>query len=122
MKIFKILVAALAFATLSFAGEAFDKAKFDKLVSEGKGIVVHIHATWCGTCKKQDRVLNEIAKESGDKVSFLTVDFDNQKDAVKSFNTNDRSAIIVFKEGKEVSRTFYETNDEKIKEQVKLAL
>lgn len=122
MKIFKILVAALAFATLSFAGEAFDKAKFDKLVADGKGVVVHIHAPWCGTCKKQDRVLNDIAKESGDKASFLTVDFDSQKDVVKGFGANDRSVIIVFKDGKEVSRTFYETNAEKIKEQLKPVL
>ncbi|MDO5046011.1 thioredoxin family protein [Campylobacter sp.] len=122
MKIFKILVAALAFATLSFAGEAFDKAKFDKLVADGKDVVVHIHAPWCGTCKKQDNVLSDIAKTSGDKVSFLTVDFDSQKDVVKGFGANDRSVIIVFKEGKEVSRTFYETNAGKIKEQLKPVL
>lgn len=121
MRVFKFLVVTLTFATFSFAGEAFSKAKFDELMSEGKGVVVHIHATWCSTCKKQEKVLDQIAKQNSDKASFLTIDFDSQKDEVKSLGAKDRSVIIVFKDGKEVSRTFYETNEEKIKEQVKLA-
>lgn len=42
----------------TFAGEMpFDRKVFDELRAAGTPVVVHVHEKWCGTCKKQARIV-----------------------------------------------------------------
>jgi len=119
-----IALVALFQTTVAFAaGDPFIQSKFDALENSGKPIVVHIHADWCSTCKAQDVVLNRLIKLPDFKnVSFLQVDFDNQKTVVRSFKANMESTIIVFKGKKELDRGMGETNTSKIEALVKKAI
>ena len=88
------------------ASPAFDQAAFDKLQAEGKPILIAVHADWCGICKKQEPIIDDLLKTPALKpITAFRVDFDQQKDIVRSFNASRQSTLIVFKGGKEVGRS-----------------
>jgi thioredoxin 1 len=97
-------------ASVLAAGQAFTQANFDALQAAGKPVIVHVHADWCPTCKSQDVILGPLIKSSEfNGVTFLQVNFDDQKDVLKKFNVRNQSTIIVFKNGKEVGRSVGDT-------------
>ncbi len=87
------------------AGKFYTQQEFDTLLAEGKTLVIHIHADWCGTCKAQDIQINEAMNSAEFKdVTFFEVDYDVQRKTLKFFNIRIQSTIIIFKNGKEVDR------------------
>jgi len=72
-------------------------------------VVVHIHADWCGTCKAQDVQINAAINNAAFKdVTFLEVDYDDQRKSVTFFKAKIQSTIIIFKNGKEIDRSAME--------------
>ncbi|CAN5319875.1 hypothetical protein BH10PSE9_BH10PSE9_15300 [soil metagenome] len=90
----------------------FDRAAFDAAVKSGKPVLVDVSATWCVTCKAQSNVLAALMKKP-EFAAFATfvVDYDSQKDVMQSFGVRDRSTLIVFHNGAEVSRLSWETSE-----------
>ena len=87
------------------AGKFYTQQEFDTLHAEGKTIVVHVHADWCGVCKAQDVEVNAAMNSPAFKeVVFFEVNFDSQRKAVKFFNSRVQSVLIIFKQGKEIDR------------------
>lgn len=98
-------------ASLMAEQQAYTQATFDALQKEGKPTLVHIHAKWCSTCRTQAPIIDSLLKE-GEFAGFtaLHVDYDDQKDVVKSFRVNRQATILVFKNGKEVGRSTSDTS------------
>ena len=115
----RLMAAAVAFAALPAALRAaraeetvaFDRAAFDAALKSGKPVLVDVSATWCITCKAQHNVLGALFKmpEFGGFIVFA-VDYDTEKDVMKSFGVRDRSTLIAFKGGAEVARLSWETS------------
>jgi thiol-disulfide isomerase/thioredoxin len=119
-----IALLALALSTQLFAaGRTYNQQEFETLVSQGKTVIVHIHADWCGTCKAQDVQINA-AMNAGDfkDVTFLEVDYDGQRKAVNFFKTKIQSTIIIFKNGKEIDRSVAEREAPELQAFLKKAL
>ena len=88
------------------AGKFYTQQEFDTLNAEGKTIVVHVHADWCGICKAQDVEVNAAMRSPAfQEVVFFEVNFDSQRKAVKFFHSKAQSVLIIFKQGKEIDRT-----------------
>ena len=99
------LLCVLLLSAAHAAGKFYTQQEFDGLLEQGKPVVVHIHADWCGTCKAQDVQINAAMNASEFKdVTFLEVDYDVQRKALKFFNIKIQSTIIIFKNGKEIDR------------------
>ncbi len=106
-----VLVGVALFAAAglapAFAAQrvAFSPAAFEAAQKAGKPILVEIHADWCPVCRAQKETM---AKFEGDPrfagLAIFRVDFDAQKDAVRSFRAQQQSTMIVFKGGKETGR------------------
>jgi thiol-disulfide isomerase/thioredoxin len=90
--------------------QPFDQAAFAAAQAAGKPILVEVTAPWCPTCKAQAPILAELKSEPrfGDLVSF-NIDFDSQKDLLKTFGVRMQSTLIVFKGGQEVGRSTGDT-------------
>ncbi len=119
-----IALLALALSTQLFAaGRTYNQQEFETIVSQGKTVIVHIHADWCGTCKAQDVQINA-AMNAGDfkDVTFLEVDYDGQRKAVNFFKTKIQSTIIIFKNGKEIDRSVAEREAPELQAFLKKAL
>lgn len=96
---------AVATETRSFDTESFAAAQ-----KAGKPILVAIHASWCPTCKAQKPILSELMAEPKFKnLVYFTVDFDSQKDAVKSFGARVQSTLIAYKGATETGRSVGDT-------------
>ncbi len=105
------------------ADTPFDAANFEALEKAGKPVLVAIHADWCPTCRAQKPILSELLKTPElQGITALRVDFDNQKDAVRSFKATMQSTLIVFKGGSEVGRSVGDTNKDSIAALLKKAI
>lgn len=85
------------------AAEHITKNNFEEKALQGdKPVLVDFYAEWCGPCKKQAPIIDELSSEEAFGIYKVDVDAENelaQKFAVLSIPT-----LIIFKGGKEVKR------------------
>jgi thiol-disulfide isomerase/thioredoxin len=115
------LLAAAAWGVIAMSQTAvsaetgFNKVQYDKLMTEGKPIVVEFHAPWCPVCKTQKILVGEIAIEPAFKdVAFLSADFDKEVALKKEMRVSTQSTFVVFKNGKEVARSTGQTKKQEL--------
>lgn len=95
-----LLLVALAMVSgvASAASEPFTEARFQALQGEGALIVVDVHADWCPTCAKQQKVLDDYqAAHPNVALHRLLVDFDKQKEWVKHFKAPRQSTLLLYR-------------------------
>lgn len=66
-------------------------------------VLVDFYADWCGPCKMLSPVMDEIAKERTD-VSVCKVNVDEASAIAGQYNVFSIPTLIVFQDGKELSR------------------
>jgi thioredoxin 1 len=76
---------------------------FDKTIKKGI-TMVDFWAVWCGPCRRQGPIVEEIANEIGKKIKIGKLDVDNNKVTSNAFNVRNIPTLIIFKDGKEVKR------------------
>ena len=97
---------ALAIEKSNFSPTAFSIAQ-----KAGKSILVEIAAPWCPVCWTQGLILGGLLGDARYKdLQVFTVDFDSQKDTVRSFRAQHQSTLIVFKGSAEVGRSVGDTS------------
>jgi thioredoxin 1 len=97
---------ARATETKPFTADAFAAAQ-----KADNPVFVAIHASWCPVCAKQRPILSELMADPKFKnLVYFVVDFDSQKDAVKSFNARMQSTLIAFKGEHETGRSVGDTD------------
>jgi len=104
--------AALFAAPMAHAVERspFDRASFDAAVAAGGPVLVDVFAPWCTTCKAQSKALDALFKQpdfAGYQV--FVVDYDGERDVMRSFRANQRSTLIVYGGGAERGRVVGDT-------------
>ena len=112
---FILASAALAAATPSLptlaAAQRFTQAAFEAAQAAGKPILVEVTAPWCPTCRAQQPILQKLTAEPRFRdLVFLSVDFDSQKDVLRTLNVQGQSTLVVFKGRQEVGRSAGDTN------------
>ena len=123
LKNFFALLALILSTQVFAAGQTYNQQVFENLISQGKTVIVHIHADWCGTCKAQDVQINAAMNAAEFKdVTFLEVDYDGQRKAVTFFKAKIQSTIIIFKNGKEIDRSATERDAPELQVFLKKAL
>lgn len=55
---------------------ATDSATADTAKIESVVTIIDFYATWCGPCKQQAPILDEVAKEYGNRVKLVRIDID----------------------------------------------
>ena len=120
----KILVLVLCMFVFSFNGIAkettYNKADFDKALSEGKIVIVSSWIKYCTSCASQMKVLKK-AKNDFDNIEYFAFDVTN-KEIAKFFNVQYQTTLLIFKDNKEVYRSIGETTKELIYEALKSSI
>ena len=77
-----------------------NEASFDRaVINSPVPVVVDFWAAWCGPCKMIAPVLNEIAKEHGDRFRVTKVNIDDDPGLQQRFNVRGVPALLFFKGG-----------------------
>ena len=112
----KILVLVFCMFVFSFNGIAkettYNKADFDKALSEGKVVIVSSWIKYCTSCASQMKVLKK-AKNDFSNIEYFAFDVTN-KEIAKFFNVQYQTTLLIFKDNKEVYRSIGETTKELI--------
>jgi thioredoxin 1 len=117
------LSATAAFAQSTATEAKFTPAAFAAAQAAGKPIVVEVTAPWCPTCKAQAPIIKSLtSKPEFRNVTVLKVDFDSQKDVLKTLNVAQQSTLIAFKGKAETSRSTGDTTAAGIEKLFKSAI
>jgi thioredoxin 1 len=65
-------------------------------------VLVDFWAEWCGPCLRVAPVLEEIAKELGDKVKIVKLDIDQNPNTARDYQVLSVPTLTVFKGGRPV--------------------
>lgn len=75
-----------------------DTVEFRNEVENGTGLMlVDFSATWCGPCKMQTPILEELSAGSDYKV--FSVDVDKSQEIAAQYNVNAVPSLMIFKDG-----------------------
>jgi thioredoxin 1 len=96
-------------------------------LAAGEVVMLGYHASWCGTCNVQKRVIGELQAENPDyvkKITFIHIDWDKwEKDVVTtSRNIPRRSTLVVLKGEAELGRIVSGTSKDVIRQLLDTAL
>lgn len=92
----------------------------EKRLKAGETVFLDFKASWCGTCKAQERVINALKSENPAyeaNVTFINVDWDAHKDSDlrNSLKIPRRSTLVALKGDAEIGRIVAETSKDGIK-------
>lgn len=75
-----------------------DTVEFRNEVENGTGLMlVDFSATWCGPCKMQTPILEELSNEADYKV--FSIDVDQSQEIAAQYNVNAVPSLMIFKDG-----------------------
>jgi len=75
-----------------------DGTNFDEATASGVALV-DFWAEWCGPCKMLGPIIDEVAKEVGDKALVAKVDVDKAQQLAVKFGVRSIPAIFILKDG-----------------------
>lgn len=64
-----------------------------------KVVLMDFYADWCGPCKMQDPIIEELKKKFGDKVEFRKVDVDTNYELAAKYTIHAVPTLILEKDG-----------------------
>ena len=77
---------------------------FDETVQQSeKPVVVDFWAEWCGPCRMFAPIMEEVAEEYGDQLTFCKLNTDESPEIAERFEVMTIPTLILFKDGKAVS-------------------
>ena len=89
----------------------FDAKAFDAAQVAGRPILIEVSAPWCPTCKAQKPILSRLtAQQKFKDLAFFEIDFDSQKDILRTLKVQQQSTLIAYKGKQEVGRSTGDTN------------
>ena len=111
------LALALLSQAASFAADhaAYDQKAFEAAQASNLPILLDVSAPWCPTCKAQKPILEKLTADPAYKeLKIFEIDFDSQKDLLRSLRVQSQSTLIVYKGKVEQARSTGDTAEASI--------
>lgn len=79
---------------------------FNEIIKDSKPTLVDFFATWCGPCKMQSPILDQVKNDLGDAVNIIKVDIDRNQALAQQYRVMSVPTLIVFKDGEALWRGY----------------
>lgn len=76
---------------------------FEQTISKGVSLV-DFWAAWCGPCKIQGPIVDEVADEIGGKANICKLDVDKNQRTSQKYGIQSIPTMMIFKDGKPVNK------------------
>ncbi len=86
-----------------------------EVINSDKPVFVDFWATWCGPCQMVSPIVEELAKEYEDKVNFVKVDVDQNKELASKYNILSIPTLAIFRNGQVVAQAAGAASKESIR-------
>jgi thioredoxin 1 len=73
---------------------------FNELIQGDTPVLVDFFATWCGPCKTQAPILDQLKQRMGEKAHIIKVDVDKNPAAAAKYGIRSVPTLMIFKQGK----------------------
>lgn len=73
--------------------------KFEDIIKSEKPVLIDFFATWCGPCQMMHPILEEVAKNVGDKARVIKIDIDKNQELSTVYNVRSVPTLMIFKDG-----------------------
>jgi thioredoxin 1 len=70
----------------------------------GGVVLVDFWAPWCGPCRAQGPIVDQVAETVGDRATVAKLNVDKAQDTARKFGIRSIPTLIVFKDGKQVKQ------------------
>lgn len=77
---------------------------FSELINSKKPALVDFFATWCGPCRMQAPIIEQLKEKTGSSATILEIDVDRHPELAARYKVQSVPTIILFKEGQIVWR------------------
>lgn len=74
----------------------------EEVLNSNKTVLVDFYADWCGPCKMMSPIIDEIAKEIGDKIKVGKVNVDDNQELAIKYSIMSIPTIVIIKNGEVV--------------------
>ncbi len=95
--------------------------EFDTAVGTGVTLV-DFWAPWCGPCRMQGPILEQLVEQLDDKAQVAKVNVDEERSIAAKFGIRSIPSLMIFKDGKVVQQFTGVTRAEPLKEAIEAAL
>lgn len=79
-------------------------AEVKQMLAEKKTFLADFYATWCGPCKMLSYVLEDIAKEMGERIDIVKIDIDKEPELTEKMDITIIPGLFFIKNGEVASR------------------
>lgn len=79
-------------------------ATFDTVIQSDKPVLVDFYATWCGPCKMLSPIVEELAEEHSEKVTFVQLDVDANPQTTATYGVMGMPTLLLFDKGQVVKQ------------------
>jgi thioredoxin 1 len=79
--------------------QAITSKEFEHIGDDTAVTVVDFWADWCGPCKMQTPVLEDLDQAYGDQVKFASLDVDQNQELAQSLGIMSIPSLVIFKNG-----------------------
>ena len=76
-----------------------EEGNFNETIKEGVTLV-DFWAEWCGPCKMQGPIIDEVAKKSPEGIKVAKLNIDDSRSIAAQYNIMSIPTILIFKDGK----------------------
>ena len=108
----------LTLSSKEFKTKVYDISAKNPEYLGSKPAIVDFYASWCGPCRAISPVLEELAKEYGDKIVIYKVDVDASRDIAQAFGIRSIPAVLFIPMKGEAQMTVGGRSKEDFKKQI----